>query len=65
MSDKVRGAIAILVGAFALFQGFTLYHAGRTDWHLWVEVFAGVLLLVLGAWRIKRKPSDPTSELLK
>ena len=65
MGDKVRGTIALLVGAFALYQGFTLYRMGRTDWHLWVEVGAGVLLIVIGAWRITRKPYDPTNEILK
>jgi hypothetical protein len=56
MSDKIRGTIAIVVGLFALFQGTELYRAGQRDWHLWVELVAGVGLILLGVWRIKRKP---------
>jgi hypothetical protein len=65
MTDKIRGTIAILVGAFALFQGYTLYRGGRLDWHFWLEVCAGLLLIVIGIWRVLRKPDDPSSELLK
>ena len=65
MSDKIRGTIAVLVGVFALVQGFILYSAGRVDWHLWTEVVAGILLILVGVWRIKRTPYDPTSELIK
>jgi uncharacterized membrane protein HdeD (DUF308 family) len=65
VSDKIRGAIAILVGVFALYQSFVLYQAQRRDWHLWLELAAGVVLILLGTWRIRRKPADPTAELLK
>ena len=65
MGDKVRGAIAILVGVFALYQSYMLYQAYRRDWHLWLELAAGLVLMVLGVWRIRRKPVDPTAELLK
>jgi uncharacterized membrane protein len=65
MTDKIRGAIAILVGVFAVFQSYELYRAHRLDWHLWVELVAGVILIVLGSWRIRRKEEDPTAELLK
>ncbi len=65
MSDKIRGIIAILVGAFALYQGFALYRGGKIDWHLWLEVVAGVLLIVIGVWRMMRKPFDPTNDLMK
>jgi ABC-type nickel/cobalt efflux system permease component RcnA len=65
MGDKVRGAIAILVGVFALYQSYMLYQAYRRDWHLWLELAAGLVLIVLGVWRIRRKPVDPTAELLK
>jgi ABC-type nickel/cobalt efflux system permease component RcnA len=65
MGDKIRGAIAILVGVFALYQSFMLYQAFRRDWHLWLELGAGVVLICLGTWRIRRKPVDPLEELLK
>ncbi|WP_263350142.1 hypothetical protein [Acidicapsa acidisoli] len=65
MGDKVRGAIAILVGAFALCQSYMLYKGFRRDWHLWLELAAGAVLIVLGTWRIRRKPDDPTEALLK
>lgn len=65
MSDKIRGVIAILVGGFALVQAYGLYKGGRVDWHLWLELSAGLLLIVIGVWRVLRKPFDPTSEILK
>jgi hypothetical protein len=65
MSDRIRGSIAILVGVFALFQGYQLFQRGLRDWHLWLEVVAGVVLIALGIWRIRRKPVDPLAELLK
>ena len=65
MSDKIRGTIARFVGVFALFQGYQLFQRGLRDWHLWLEVVAGVVLIVLGIWRIRREPVDPTAELLK
>jgi len=65
MTDKIRGAIAILVGVFGLFQSYELYRARRVDWHLWVELVAGTILIALGIWRIRRQAVDPTAELLK
>jgi len=65
MTDKIRGAVAILVGAFGVFQGYTTYRSGRQDWHVWVEAGAGLLLIVIGIWRLMRKPDNPTDELIK
>ncbi len=65
MSDKIRGTIAILVGVFALVQAYLLFRAGRTDWHLWLEIVAGSLLIVIGVWRLLRHPDDPSRELLR
>jgi uncharacterized membrane protein HdeD (DUF308 family) len=65
MGDKIRGTIAILVGVFAIYQSFVLYQTLRRDWHMWLELAAGVVLVLLGTWRIRRKPVDPTAELLK
>jgi ABC-type nickel/cobalt efflux system permease component RcnA len=65
VGDKVRGAIAVVVGAFALYQSYVLYRAYRRDWHLWLELAAGVVLILLGIWRIRRVTADPTAELLK
>ena len=65
MGDKVRGTLAILVGVFALYQSYVLFEAQRRDWHLWLELVAGVVLITLGVWRVRRKPVDPTEELLK
>jgi uncharacterized membrane protein len=65
MSDKIRGAIAIAVGLFAFYQGYQLYRAHRLDWHLWLDLVAGALLIVVGSWRIRRATVDPTAELMK
>ena len=65
MGDKIRGTIAIVVGVFALWQSYELYRAGRVDWHMWVEVAAGLVLIAIGIWRVRRKAEDPAAELLK
>ena len=65
MSDKIRGTIAILVGVFALYQSYVLYEAQRRDWHLWIEVAAGSVLIAIGVWRVMRKPDDPAAGVLK
>ena len=65
MGDKIRGTIAIVVGVFALWQSYVLYRAGRVDWHMWLEVAAGLVLIAIGIWRVRRKAEDPAAELLK
>lgn len=65
MSDKIRGAIAILVGVFAVIESYRLYSHGVRNTQMWLELVAGVVLILLGIWRIRRKPADPTAELLK
>jgi hypothetical protein len=65
MGDKIRGTIAILVGLFAILQGGLRVHAGDMRWQVLLEVAAGLVLFGLGTWRIRRKPVDPTEELLK
>ena len=65
MADKIRGTLALLVGTFGLCQSYMLYRAHRRDWRLWLELAAGLVLICLGTWRIRRKPVDPTAELLK
>jgi hypothetical membrane protein len=65
MGDKIRGTIAILVGLFALYESYALYRAGRVDWHLWLELIAGLILVMIGIWRVRRRPFDPNSALLK
>ena len=65
MGDKIRGTIAILVGIFALWQSYVLYRAHHTDWHMWVEITAGALLLVIGIWRVQRRAGDSDAGLLK
>ena len=65
MGDKIRGAFAILVGAFGLFRSYQLWHAGVRGWSPWLLLLAGVVLLWIGIWRIRRKPVDPAAELLR
>ena len=65
MGDKVRGAIAIVVGVFALWRSYESFAAQQMDWRMWLEVAAGLLLIGIGIWRILRKPEDLASELLK
>lgn len=65
MGDKVRGTIAIIVGLFAFWQSYAYYQKHGMDWHVWFEAVAGALLIGIGTWRLRRKPVDLTSELLK
>jgi len=65
MGDKIRGAIAILVGAFGVFRSLQLWRAHIYGWTLWFLLAAGLILIVMGVWRVGRKPDDPASELLK
>ena len=65
MGDKIRGTIAILVGAFGLFRSYQLFHLGARGWTPWLLILAGVVLLVMGFSRLRRKPRDPATELLK
>jgi ABC-type nickel/cobalt efflux system permease component RcnA len=70
MGDKIRGAFAILVGAWALYQSYVLFQAHRVDWHLWLEIAAGLVLISLGVWRVQRQSEDskvnaPKSDLPK
>jgi uncharacterized membrane protein len=65
MSDKIRGSIAILVGLFGLFRSYQLWHAGARGSSPWLLLTAGVVLILMGAWRIRHRPADPTAELLK
>ncbi len=65
MTDKIRGSVAILVGLYALYQSYVLFRAHRVDWHLWLEIVAGIVLLCLGVWRLQRKSVDPTIAPMK
>jgi ABC-type nickel/cobalt efflux system permease component RcnA len=65
MGDKVRGTIAIVVGVFAIWQSYVYYQRHGMDWRMWFEVIAGLLLIGIGIWRVRRKPADLASELLK
>jgi cytochrome c biogenesis protein CcdA len=58
MGDKTRGAIAIVVGAFALFQSWVLYQRHWHGWRMGLEVVAGVILIALGIWRLRRRPDE-------
>jgi len=58
MSDKIQGTIALLVGIFAIGQGYWRHHLGIFGWQPWGEVAAGVILILLSIWWLRRKPSD-------
>jgi hypothetical membrane protein len=58
MSDKMRGAIAILVGVFALIYSYVLYEKQVRDWHFWMVVVAALLLILIGTWRLRRAPYE-------
>lgn len=65
MGAKIGGALSILVGIAAIVLGSLRYHAGHTSWKTVVEIVAGLLLVLLGALRIRRTQADPTAELMK
>ncbi|MFC5861299.1 hypothetical protein ACFPT7_03245 [Acidicapsa dinghuensis] len=65
MSDKIRGALAIFVGAFGLFRSYQLWHAGVRGWNPPLLLLAGLVLIVLGSWRLRKKRVDVRSDLLQ
>jgi len=64
MGDKIRGTIAVIFGVLGVLEGFVLYHEGYRGARLGVAAL-GVVVIAFGIWRIRRKPVDPTAELLK
>lgn len=65
MSDKIRGALAIFVGAFGLLRSYQLWHAGIPGWNPPLLLLAGVVLISLGVWRMRKKRADLRSDLLQ
>ncbi len=65
MNDKLRGILAILVGVFALYEGWKLYQIRPGHWQTWMELILGPVLIVLGIWRLQRNPKSKLDELLK
>jgi len=56
MNDKVRGVISMLVGFFAIFEGFVLYRKHPGIPQSYVEFGLGALVIALGVWRYTFKP---------
>jgi len=54
MNDKVRGTIAIVVGLFAIYQGFVLFEKKGNIPQTWMEFGLGTLAIALGIWRVQR-----------
>ncbi|HEX4320513.1 MAG TPA: hypothetical protein VHZ52_06400 [Acidobacteriaceae bacterium] len=65
MGNRIRGTIAILVGAFGLFRSYQLFHRGMPGWTPWLMLAAGVVLILLGALRLRPERGDAGDELLR
>lgn len=53
--NQVRGVIMILLGGFALYQGWTLHTGQRAL----MAYGLGVVAVGVGVWRLTRKPPQP------
>ena len=66
MSDTIRGVLAIVVGIFGIGRSYQLWHAGIRGWNPPLLVLAGLVLISLGGWRLRRrKPLGSASDLLE
>jgi hypothetical protein len=65
MGDKIRGTIAILVGAFGLFRSYQIFEDGIRGWTPWLMLAAGMILILQGGLRLRHRPADPVIELMK
>lgn len=65
MNDKIRGILAILVGIFALYEGWHMHQTRPGHWQVWFEIILGVVVIGLGVWRLRRNPKSKLDELLK
>ena len=45
----------LLVGGFALYEGWSIHTGPRSYW----AYILGVLAIALGVWRLTRKPPQP------
>ncbi len=59
--NLVRGILLIAAGAFLIFRGWQIqaHPAAPSHWPVWVFYAVGALALVLGIWRLTRKPPKP------
>ena len=61
MGDKIWGTVSILVGAFGLFRSYQLFEYGPRGWTPWLLILAGLVLIVMGIRRFRRRPAEPIS----
>jgi hypothetical protein len=56
-----RGILMIAAGAFLIYRGWYIQaHPMHTaPWPVWVFYAVGALAIVLGVWRLMRKPPKP------
>jgi uncharacterized membrane protein HdeD (DUF308 family) len=53
--NQVRGIVMIVLGGFALYQGWVLHTGQRAL----LAYGLGVLAVAVGIWRLTRKPPQP------
>jgi hypothetical protein len=53
--NQVRGVIMLALGGFALYQGWTIHTGQRAL----LGYGVGVLGIMVGVWRLTRKPPQP------
>jgi len=61
MGDKIWGTVSILVGAFGLFRSYQLLEHGTGGWTPRLLILAGLVLIVMGIRRFRRRPAEPIS----
>jgi uncharacterized membrane protein HdeD (DUF308 family) len=53
--NQIRGIVMLLLGGFALYQGWKIHTGHQALWAYGL----GVLAIAVGIWRLTRKPPQP------
>jgi uncharacterized membrane protein HdeD (DUF308 family) len=53
--NQIRGVVMLLLGGFALYQGWKIHSGNQALWAYGL----GIVAILVGIWRITRKPLKP------
>jgi uncharacterized membrane protein HdeD (DUF308 family) len=53
--NQIRGIVMLVLGSFALYQGWKIHTGNQALW----AYALGVVAIAVGIWRLTRKPPQP------
>ena len=59
--NKIRGILLLLVGVFAVYQGWAIWHVQPGIKQAWMEFGLAAVGILLGIWQLTLKPR-PTQQ---